>query len=59
MSVMKKLALSGVVVVLAVPGLIIEPGPVSEVVALSLLVAIWVGDEEVKASDVTDKAGGG
>lgn len=40
-SVVVKVAVSAVVVVLAIPGLVIEPGPISELVALSALGAIW------------------
>jgi len=36
-----KLILSAVVVVLMIPGLIVEPGPVSEVLGLGALGAIW------------------
>jgi len=38
---MTKLGLSVAVVVAAIPGLIIEPGPISEIVALGALGAIW------------------
>lgn len=41
-----KLAASAVIIVLAIPGLIIEPGPLSELVALGLLAAIWTGGED-------------
>lgn len=44
-SVVWKLIASVVIIVAAIPGLIIEPGPVSEMVAIGLLVAIWMGDE--------------
>ncbi|WP_158601401.1 hypothetical protein [Halosegnis longus] len=36
-----KLALSGVVLMFAVPGLVIEPGPISEIVAVGALGTIW------------------
>lgn len=36
-----KILLSAVVVILMVPGLIIEPGPISEIVGLGALGAIW------------------
>jgi hypothetical protein len=41
MSALVKLGLSAVVVVLALPGLVIEPGPLSEIVALGALGSIW------------------
>lgn len=41
MSVVVKVALSVVVVLLAIPGLVIEPGPLSEIVALGALGSIW------------------
>lgn len=41
MSVVVKALLSVVVVVLAIPGLVIEPGPISEIVALGSLGSIW------------------
>lgn len=34
-------ALTGVVVVLEVPGLFVEPGPFSEMVAAGLIASIW------------------
>jgi hypothetical protein len=51
-----KLVLTAIVVVLMVPGLIIEPGPFSEMAAVGLLMAIWFGDGD--ASDVQDAAEG-
>lgn len=41
-----RLAASAVIVVLAIPGLVIEPGPITEIVAIGLLAAIWAGDRE-------------
>ena len=41
MSALVKLGLSAVVVLFAIPGLVIEPGPVSEIVALGALGTIW------------------
>lgn len=35
------LALTLIIVVLAVPGLVIEPGPFSEIVAGGLFAAVW------------------
>lgn len=39
--VLVKLALSAIVIIMAIPGLIIEPGPISEIVALGALGTIW------------------
>lgn len=36
-----RIGLSAVVVIVAIPGLVIEPGPISEIVALGALGAIW------------------
>ena len=36
-----KLALSAVVLIMSLPGLVIEPGPISEIVALGTLGVIW------------------
>jgi hypothetical protein len=36
-----KVALSAVVIVLMIPGLIVEPGPISEILGLGALGAIW------------------
>lgn len=36
-----KVVLSAVVIVMALPGLVIEPGPISEIVALGALGTIW------------------
>ena len=44
--VLDKVAASAVVIVLAIPGLIIEPGPLSEITALGFLSAIWLGGKE-------------
>jgi len=40
-SVIVQLGLSAVVIVVAIPGLIIEPGPCSELAALAAIGAIW------------------
>lgn len=40
-SVLVKLMLTAVVIVVAIPGLIIEPGPLSELAALGALGVIW------------------
>lgn len=42
-----KLILTAAVVIFAVPGLVIEPGPVSEIVALGALAAIWLPESDV------------
>jgi hypothetical protein len=49
-----KLLLTGVVVVLAIPGLIIEPGPFSEIAALGVLAAIW--SEDKSAAEAVEDA---
>lgn len=36
-----KILLSAVVIVLMIPGLIIEPGPISEIVGFAALGTIW------------------
>lgn len=36
-----KLLLTAGVVVVAIPGLVVEPGPLSEIAALGALAAIW------------------
>jgi hypothetical protein len=36
-----KVFLTGVVVVLGVPGLVIEPGPFSEIITAGLIASIW------------------
>lgn len=41
MSAPVKVALSVVIIIAAIPGLIIEPGPISEIVALGALGTIW------------------
>jgi hypothetical protein len=42
-----KVGISILVVVLMIPGLIIEPGPISEVAGISVLLGIWgIGDGE-------------
>jgi hypothetical protein len=46
-SVFGKVLLTAAVIVAAIPGLVVEPGPVSEVVALGALAAIWLPGSEV------------
>jgi len=41
MNILTKLLLTSVIVVLAIPGLIVEPGPFSEIVTAGLLASIW------------------
>jgi hypothetical protein len=36
-----KALLTAVIVVLMVPGLIIEPGPISEIIGIGFLASIW------------------
>lgn len=36
-----KMALTGLIVVLMIPGLIVEPGPVSEAAGLAAIGAVW------------------
>lgn len=43
-STLAKLALSAVIIV-AIPGLLVEPGPLSEIGALGSLAAIWLEDK--------------
>ena len=43
-SIVGKVLLTVAVIATAIPGLIVEPGPLSEVVALGLLAVIWFGD---------------
>ena len=47
-----KIGASVVILILMVPGLIVEPGPVSEVVGLGALGAVW-------GVDLLDDQGGG
>lgn len=42
----RKVGLTMLIIILAIPGLVIEPGPVSEVVALSMVAAVWGVDVE-------------
>lgn len=41
-----RVALSAAVIVLMIPGLIIEPGPVSEAVGIGALLTIWSVDDD-------------
>lgn len=43
-----KIVMSAVVIVVAIPGLVIEPGPLSEMAALGVLSAIWSSDGDVE-----------
>ena len=57
-STLAKIGLSIVVVIAALPGLIVEPGPLSEVTALGILIAIWVEGESASeaAGDAATEA---
>lgn len=46
-----KLGLSAVVLILMLPGLVIEPGPISEIVGLAALGTIWGFDFGVGGDD--------
>jgi len=39
--VLVKLLMTGIILVLMLPGLIIEPGPLSEIVGLGAIGAVW------------------
>lgn len=41
MNALVKVVLSAVVVIFALPGLVVEPGPLSEIAALGALGTIW------------------
>lgn len=41
MSVLVKIGLTAVVLVFAIPGLIVEPGPLSEIAAIGVIGTIW------------------
>lgn len=41
MGVLSNLFLTAIIIVLAIPGLIIEPGPISEIIAVSFIASIW------------------
>lgn len=51
MSSIVKVLLSVAVVVVAIPGLIIEPGPLSEIAALGALATIWGVDLGIGGGD--------
>ncbi len=36
-----KMVMTGIIIVFAIPGLVIEPGPLSEIVAVGGLAAVW------------------
>lgn len=60
MSFLGKVAISAVVVVLAIPGLIIEPGPITELTALGVLSAVWIGGKSPSeaAEEVAEESRG-
>lgn len=45
MGLLGKIAVSAVIIILAIPGLVIEPGPITEIIAIGLLAAVWLGDK--------------
>lgn len=55
-----KAAMTGVIIVLALPGLVIEPGPLSEIAAGTIILGIWTGEKSPKeaAKDVEEEATG-
>lgn len=46
MPILEKLMLTGIILVAMLPGLIIEPGPLSEIAGIGLIVLIWLPDSE-------------
>jgi len=42
-----KVIMTVAVVVAAIPGLVLEPGPLSEIAALAILGAIWLPESDV------------
>jgi len=40
-STTEKVALTGLIVVLMIPGLIIEPGPISEILGIAAIGTVW------------------
>lgn len=40
-----KLIASAVIIIAAIPGLVVEPGPLSEIAAIGLLFAVWSEDK--------------
>lgn len=40
-STLVQMGLSAIVIILAIPGLVIEPGPISEIIAIGALGTIW------------------
>lgn len=45
MAVFFKLVVTVAIGIAAIPGLIVEPGPLSELTALGIIVAMWSGDK--------------
>lgn len=56
-STIVKLAVSALVILFAIPGLIIEPGPISEIVAVGIVGSIWGLDIDTGGGE--DNGGGG
>lgn len=44
-SLFTKLGLTALVIIMMIPGLVIEPGPISEIVGLGAIATIWGFDE--------------
>jgi hypothetical protein len=36
-----RVIVTGLIIIMAIPGLIVEPGPLSEVVAVGAIAAVW------------------
>ena len=47
MNILTKVGLTALTVVLAIPGLVIEPGPFSEIIAVAVISGIWGFDVEI------------
>lgn len=60
MSMFFKVVVTIAVVIAAIPGLILEPGPLSEITAVSILIGLWGGDKtpEEAAEEVAEGAAG-
>lgn len=50
-STTEKVALTGLIVVLMIPGLIIEPGPISEILGIAAIGTVWGVDLGVGGDD--------
>lgn len=43
--ILVKIGLSALIIIMMIPGLVVEPGPISEIVGIGAILAVWGYDD--------------